>query len=207
MPSFQKLNEFNDRIVAQIDKAWRADTRRDKSQSGAVLLLVSRPAKKNPLNSLLNASIHAIVSDRSKTDIYHRITELWEKRRMTELAKANANMGKAQGELDEVRGKHQSNVDNVREHVQNERVSGAELAMLSDALVTGSKSVSDATETVTNLEEPLNEAREALLKSSRKRKVAERQAERRRRERRLHQHRRMERLMNELNQLRLAVAE
>jgi len=207
MPSFQKLNEFNDRIVAQIDKAWRADTRRDKSQSGAVLLLVSRPAKKNPLNSLLNASIHAIVSDRSKTDIYHRITELWEKRRMTELAKANANMGKAQGELDEVRGKHQSNVDNVREHVQNERVSGAELAMLSDALVTGSKSVSDATETVTNLEEPLNEAREALLKSSRKRKVAERQAERRRRERRLHQHRRMERLMNELNQLRLVVAE
>jgi flagellar export protein FliJ len=126
---------------------------------------------------------------------------------MTELAKANADMGKAQGELDEVLGKHQSDVDNVRDQVQNERVSGADLAMLSDALVTGSKSVSEATETVTNLKEPLNEAREALLKSSRKRKVAEKQAHRKRRERRRHQHRRMEQLMNELNQLRLAIAE
>jgi len=126
---------------------------------------------------------------------------------MAELAKANADMGKAQNELDEAKGQHLSNVDNVREQVQNERVSGAELAMLSDALETGSKNVSEATQTVTQLEEPLQTAREELVKSSRRRKVAEKQVERRRQEKRRNQHRRMERLMTELNQLRLALVE
>ena len=151
--------------------------------------------------------MNPIVSDRSKADIYHRITELWEKRRMAELARVNAEMGKAQGELDEVRDKHQSNVDNVREKVQTERVSGADLAMLSDALCTGSKTVTEANQTVTALEEPLSKAREELLKSSRRRRVAEKQAERRRREKLREQHQRLERMMDELNQLRLATAE
>ena len=151
--------------------------------------------------------MNPIVSDRSKADIYHRITELWEKRRMAELARVNAEMGKAQGELDDVRDKHQSDVDNVREKVQTERVSGADLAMLSDALSTGSKTVTEANQTVTALEEPLSKAREELLKSSRRRRVAEKQAERRRREKLREQHQRLERMMDELNQLRLATAE
>lgn len=151
--------------------------------------------------------MNPFVSNRSKADIYHRITKLWEKRRMAELARVNAEMGKAQGELDDVRDKHQSDVDNVRDKVQNDRVSGADLAMLSDALSTGSKTVTEANQTVTSLEEPLSKAREELLKSSRRRRVAEKQAERRRREKLREQHQRLERMMDELNQLRLATAE
>ena len=42
------------------------------------------------LKSFIIDSIEIIVSRKSKADVYKRITELWEKKRMAEFAVANA---------------------------------------------------------------------------------------------------------------------
>ena len=126
---------------------------------------------------------------------------------MAEFATASAQLGRAQDELADAQEQHQESQDIVREQVQSTKVSGAELAMLSDALRSGKTTVDSASQTVTELEGPANEARDALVKSSQKRKVAEKLAQRRQDELRRDRERRLERMLDELNGLRMATAD
>ena len=154
--------------------------------------------------------IHPIkicVSRKSKADVYKRITELWEKKRMAEFAVANAQLGRAQDALATAQEQLEESQRQVRDQVLAQKVSGAELSMLSEALRNGKTSVDNASNTVNELEGPANEARDALVKSSQKRKVAEKLAKRRQDTLRRERERRLERMLEDMTSVRASVAD
>ncbi len=150
-------------------------------------------------------SIKIIVSRKSKADVYKRITELWEKKRMAEFAVANAQLGRAQDALATAQEQLEESQKLVRDQVLAQKVSGAELSMLSEALRTGKTSVDSASKAVNELEGPANEARDALVKSSQKRKVAEKLAKRRQDALRRERERRLERMLEDMTAVRASV--
>ena len=145
------------------------------------------------------------VSRKTKADVYKRITELWEKKRMAEFAVANAQLGRAQDALATAQEQLEESQQQVRDQVLAKKVSGAELSMLSEALRTGKSSVDNASNTVSELEGPANEARDALVKSSQKRKVAEKLAKRRQDALRRERERRLERMLEDMTAVRASV--
>ena len=145
------------------------------------------------------------MSRKSKADVYKRITELWEKKRMAEFAVANAQLCRAQDALATAQEQLEESQKLVRDQVLAQKVSGAELSMLSEALRTGKTSVDSASNAVNELEGPANEARDALVKSSQKRKVAEKLAKRRQDALRRERERRLERMLEDMTAVRSSV--
>jgi len=155
----------------------------------------------------MSHSIEICVSRKSKAEVYKRITELWEKKRMAEFAVANAQLGRAQDALATAQEQLEESQRQVRDQVLAQKVSGAELSMLSEALRNGKTSVDNASNTVNELEGPANEARDALVKSSQKRKVAEKLAKRRQDTLRRERERRLERMLEDMTSVRSSVAD
>jgi len=133
------------------------------------------------------------MSKRNSAGTYLKVSQIRERQRKLDLAKAQSQHQDACDELEAREQQRDLQVENIREQVSDDAVSAASLSLMSNALMVGQQRVDDAAQQVNELSEPLDDARKALTASATRRRVAEKFVEKRVLTERMRKERKMQR--------------
>jgi flagellar export protein FliJ len=146
------------------------------------------------------------MSKRKSSATYLKVSQIRERLRKLELAQVKAEHQDACDELIAQEVQRDAQVAYIRDQVSDEAINAASLSLMSDALIVGRQRVVEATQQVNKLNEPLDDAREALTESAKRRRVAEKFVEKRVVSERMRKERKQQREVDELAATRVTRA-